>query len=81
MSSEGDNCILVPHIGMQFTLEENARGFYNEYARRMGFSIQAESSKRSTPFGPLNLKYFVCYKASKKRSYVAKFKPSCDHPN
>jgi len=39
MLGEGDNYILVPHVGMQFTYEEDAHGFYNEYARRMRFSI------------------------------------------
>lgn len=39
ISSKGDNCISMPHIGIQFTLEEDAHGFYNEYAKRMGFCI------------------------------------------
>ncbi|GLT36114.1 hypothetical protein SLA2020_105160 [Shorea laevis] len=30
----------MPYEGMQFPSEVEARGFYNEYARRMGFSIR-----------------------------------------
>ncbi|GLT48891.1 hypothetical protein SLA2020_412660 [Shorea laevis] len=69
----------MPHEGMQFPSEDEARGFYNEYAKRMGFSIQTKSSKRATPNGPLDQKYYVCYKARKKRNYEPKFKPLCDH--
>ncbi|GLT35171.1 hypothetical protein SLA2020_096460 [Shorea laevis] len=28
-----------PHIKMEFLTDDSAFGFYNEYARRMGFSI------------------------------------------
>ncbi|GLT37401.1 hypothetical protein SLA2020_117190 [Shorea laevis] len=37
-----------PHEKMQFSSREDAHGFYNEYAKRMRFSIQIESSKRSS---------------------------------
>ncbi|GKU98073.1 hypothetical protein SLEP1_g11125 [Rubroshorea leprosula] len=70
----------MPYEGMQFPLEDEARGFYNEYARRMGFSIRTKSSKRTTPNGPLDRKYYVCYKAGKKRNYEPIFKPLCDRP-
>ncbi|GLT63073.1 hypothetical protein SLA2020_356650 [Shorea laevis] len=35
----------MPYEGMQFPSEDEARGFYNEYARRMGFSIRTKLSK------------------------------------
>ncbi|GLT39742.1 hypothetical protein SLA2020_139180 [Shorea laevis] len=71
----------MPYEGMQFSSEDEVRGFYNEYARRMGFSIRTESSKRTTPNGAIDRKYYGCYKASKKRNYEPKFKPLCDRPH
>ncbi|GLT29327.1 hypothetical protein SLA2020_042010 [Shorea laevis] len=80
MSGEDDITSWMPHEGMQFPSEKEAHEFYNEYARRVGFSIRTESSKRSTSYGPVDRKYYVCYKAGKKRPYVPKYKPSCDRP-
>ncbi|GLT45476.1 hypothetical protein SLA2020_193050 [Shorea laevis] len=62
----------MPCKGMQFLSADEAREFYNEYAKRMGFSIHTELAKRSSPDGPVNRKYFVCYKARKKRNYQPK---------
>ncbi|GLT48866.1 hypothetical protein SLA2020_224580 [Shorea laevis] len=56
-----------PHIGMQFPTNDSTFGFYNEYARRMEFSIRKESTKRSKPNKPINRRYFVCYKAAYKK--------------
>ncbi|GLT35469.1 hypothetical protein SLA2020_099180 [Shorea laevis] len=56
-----------PHIGMEFSTDDSAFGFYNEYARRMGFSIRKELAKRPKPDKPINRRYFVCYKAAYKR--------------
>ncbi|GKV13908.1 hypothetical protein SLEP1_g24867 [Rubroshorea leprosula] len=80
MSGEDDITSWMPHERMQFPSEKEAREFYNEYARRVGFSIRTESSKRSTSYGPVDRKYYVCYKAGKKRPYVPKYKPSCERP-
>ncbi|GKV05164.1 hypothetical protein SLEP1_g17206 [Rubroshorea leprosula] len=80
MSGEDGITSWMPHEAMQFPSEKEAREFYNEYVRRVGFSIRIESSKRSTSYGPIDRKYYVCYKASKKRPYVPKYKLSCERP-
>ncbi|GKV29421.1 hypothetical protein SLEP1_g38350 [Rubroshorea leprosula] len=56
-----------PHIMMEFSTDNSAFGFYNEYAKRMSFSIQKESAKRPKPDKLINRRYFVCYKAVYKR--------------
>ncbi|GLT33421.1 hypothetical protein SLA2020_080150 [Shorea laevis] len=81
MLGEDDIIGRMPHQGMQFPSVDEAREFYNEYAKRMGFSIRTESAKRSSLNGPVNRKYFVCYKAGKKRSYQPKKKGTCDRPD
>ncbi|GLT45660.1 hypothetical protein SLA2020_194760 [Shorea laevis] len=69
--SSNDNLCLVnggkPHIGMQFPTDDAAISFYNEYARRMGFNIRKDSTKRQGPDKPINRRYLVCYKAAYKR--------------
>ncbi|GLT37029.1 hypothetical protein SLA2020_113710 [Shorea laevis] len=60
----------MPREGMQLSTEEEAHEFYNEYAKRTRFGIRTESSKRSTAYGPVDRKYFVCYKVGRKRAYL-----------
>ncbi|GLT28430.1 hypothetical protein SLA2020_033650 [Shorea laevis] len=67
--------------GMQFPSTDEAHEFYNEYAKKMGFSIRTELAKRSSPGGPVNRKYFVCHKAGKKRNYKPKKMGTCDRPD
>ncbi|GLT56020.1 hypothetical protein SLA2020_290940 [Shorea laevis] len=56
-----------PFVGMQFPTDDDAVGFYKEYAMRMGFSIRKESAKRSRPDEPITRRYLVCYRAAYKR--------------
>ncbi|GLT32797.1 hypothetical protein SLA2020_195810 [Shorea laevis] len=74
MLGEDDIIGGMPRKGMQFPSADEACEFCNEYAKRMGFSIRTESAKRLSPNGPVNRKYFVCYKAGKKRNYQPKKK-------
>jgi hypothetical protein len=39
---------VVPFMGKEFDIVEEVRRFYNAYAFKMGFSIQATSSRKST---------------------------------
>ncbi|GLT74664.1 hypothetical protein SLA2020_464500 [Shorea laevis] len=81
MLGEDDIIGRMPRKGMQFPSADEAREFYNKYAKRMGFSIRSESAKRSSPNGPVNQKYFVCYKARKKGNYQPKKQGTCDRPD
>nr|XP_010930472.1 protein FAR1-RELATED SEQUENCE 7-like [Elaeis guineensis] len=50
-----------PKVGMLFDSDEQAYQFYNEYARRIGFSIRKQNMTRSKS-GEIKLRRFVCYK-------------------
>ncbi|GLT59106.1 hypothetical protein SLA2020_319450 [Shorea laevis] len=56
-----------PCVGMQFATDDDALGFYKDYAERMGFGIRKESAKRSRPDEPISRRYLVCYKAAYRR--------------
>ncbi|CAH1433461.1 unnamed protein product [Lactuca virosa] len=53
---------LEPFEGMEFESEEAAKGFYNSYARRVGFSTRVSSSRRSRKDGAIIQRSFVCAK-------------------
>ncbi|XP_076886053.1 protein FAR1-RELATED SEQUENCE 5-like [Bidens hawaiensis] len=53
---------LEPYEGMEFESEEAAKGFYNSYARRVGFSTRVSSSRRSRKDGAIIQRSFVCAK-------------------
>ncbi|CAN1171034.1 Protein FAR1-RELATED SEQUENCE 3 [Linum perenne] len=63
-----------PQVGMEFSTDDAAKSFYEEYARRVGFSVQAGQQTRSKTYGPLIAREFVCSKGGLKRSSVA----TCD---
>ncbi|CAN1763675.1 Protein FAR1-RELATED SEQUENCE 5 [Linum perenne] len=60
--AEADVLDLEPYEGMEFESEEAAKAFYNSYARRLGFSIRIQYSRRSTRDGPVIQKQLVCAK-------------------
>ncbi|PIM99682.1 hypothetical protein CDL12_27822 [Handroanthus impetiginosus] len=39
--------VLEPYVGMEFESEDDARRFYNEYARRVGFVVRIMQRRRS----------------------------------
>nr|XP_043614212.1 protein FAR1-RELATED SEQUENCE 5 [Erigeron canadensis] len=53
---------LEPCEGMEFESEEAAKGFYNSYSRRVGFSTRVSSSRRSRKDGAIIQRSFVCAK-------------------
>jgi FAR1 DNA-binding domain len=52
-----------PELGMVFESDEAAKGFYNEYARRLGFPFRVGRSRRSKGAEEMVImKRFVCSK-------------------
>ncbi|KAG6401315.1 hypothetical protein SASPL_138167 [Salvia splendens] len=39
--------VVEPHVGMEFDSEDDARRFYNDYARRVGFVVRVMQRRRS----------------------------------
>ncbi|XP_073015535.1 protein FAR1-RELATED SEQUENCE 5-like [Primulina eburnea] len=56
----GDN--QKPEIGMKFESLEEAFSFYNQYARKSGFSARMSNSKKSKKTNEVIWKKFVCFK-------------------
>ncbi|KAL8548846.1 hypothetical protein ACS0TY_007929 [Phlomoides rotata] len=42
-----DGEVLEPYVGMEFQSEDDARRFYNDYARRVGFTVRIMQCRRS----------------------------------
>ncbi|KAI5327076.1 hypothetical protein L3X38_026472 [Prunus dulcis] len=66
--------ISEPYVGMEFNSEEAAKTFYDEYARRLGFSSKVGQSSRSKPDGTTIAREFVCGREGLKRRHA----DSCD---
>ncbi|KAL8140934.1 hypothetical protein V2J09_006955 [Rumex salicifolius] len=64
---QDDQGIIEPQVGMEFESEQAARNFYNEYARRLGFSTKVSQSGRSKLDGQIPAQEFVCSKEGSKR--------------
>ncbi|KAL2316947.1 hypothetical protein Fmac_030823 [Flemingia macrophylla] len=56
-----------PYVGMEFDSEDAARNFYNEYARRVGFSYKVGLHGRSKANGTNMYREFVCGREDLKR--------------
>lgn len=56
-----------PYVGREFDSEDAAKTFYNEYARRVGFSCKAGSHGRSKADGENMYWEFVCGREDLKR--------------
>ncbi|CAL9198936.1 unnamed protein product [Musa hybrid cultivar] len=52
---------LEPRVGMEFDDDEQAYQFYNEYARRVGFSIRKQHLTKNKS-GQVTFRRFVCYR-------------------
>jgi hypothetical protein len=59
---------IVPFMGMEFDSVEEARRVYNAYAFKMGFSIRATSSRKSTVTRELIRQEFECNHAGRPNS-------------
>jgi hypothetical protein len=57
-----------PYVGMRFDTIEEAKLHYNAYAKRLGFSIKSNTSRRSAFTGVLNKQQFCCNKFRKPRT-------------
>ncbi|XWS71784.1 hypothetical protein CRYUN_Cryun03dG0168300 [Craigia yunnanensis] len=60
--------ISEPYVGMEFDSEDAAKIYYDEYARRMGFSSKAGQLSRSKTDGIIVAREFVCGREGLKRS-------------
>lgn len=47
VGSSGGGEIIEPYVGMEFDSEDDARKFYVEYARRVGFVVRVMQRRRS----------------------------------
>jgi hypothetical protein len=73
-TSHDEDGIDEPYVGMEFDSEESAKSFYDEYARRLGFSSKASQSNRSQSDGAIITRDFVCGREGLKRRHA----DSCD---
>ncbi|KAG6629549.1 protein FAR1-RELATED SEQUENCE 3-like [Carya illinoinensis] len=65
---------IEPYMGMEFDSEDAAKTFYDEYARRVGFSSKAGQSSCSQSDGTIVARDFVCGREGLKRRHA----DSCD---
>ncbi|EOY34283.1 FAR1-related sequence 3 isoform 6 [Theobroma cacao] len=66
--------ISEPYVAMEFNAEDAAKTYYDEYARRMGFSSKAGQLTRSKIDGTIVSREFVCGREGLKRRSA----DSCD---
>lgn len=59
-----------PYVGMEFDSEDSAKSFYDEYARRLGFSSKASQSSRPQSDGAIITRDFVCGREGLKRRHA-----------
>ncbi|KAI6685394.1 hypothetical protein NL676_031307 [Syzygium grande] len=65
-----ENGMGEPHVGMEFDSEDAAKTFYDEYARREGFSSKVGPSSQSKLGGVIVAREFVCARDGLKRKSV-----------
>ncbi|XP_057952956.1 protein FAR1-RELATED SEQUENCE 5-like [Malania oleifera] len=70
--------VLEPSLDMEFTSEEDARNFYNAYAKQTGFSIRVNSYYRSKKDNSIISREFCCSKEGFRREKRAKKMDSGD---
>ncbi|KAJ8638669.1 hypothetical protein MRB53_012936 [Persea americana] len=54
-------------LGMQFKTADDAYRWYNDYARRVGFSVRIDRQERSRRDGEVISRVFVCSREGKRR--------------
>jgi hypothetical protein len=59
----------IPHLEMEFESEVAAYDFYNEYSKKMGFSIRREYGNKSKVDGILTSRRFTCFKEGNRGVY------------
>lgn len=73
-SAHDEDGAAEPHVGMEFHSEDSAKTFYDEYARRLGFSSKVVHFNRSKTDGTVVSREFVCGREGLKRRSA----DSCD---
>ncbi|XP_022966676.1 protein FAR1-RELATED SEQUENCE 3-like [Cucurbita maxima] len=73
-SLHDEDGIIEPYVGMEFESEDDTKTFYDEYARRFGFSSKIGQLSRSKSDGTIIAREFVCGRECSKR----KSADSCD---
>lgn len=66
---QDENGIMEPKVGMKFESEDAAKTFYDEYARRSGFTTRTCETGRFRPDSPVSSssRQFICAKQGSKR--------------
>ncbi|XP_057953744.1 protein FAR1-RELATED SEQUENCE 3 isoform X2 [Malania oleifera] len=73
-NAQDDDGFAEPHVGMEFESEDAAKIFYDEYARRIGFSTKVSQNSRPRPDGTVTAREFACAREALKRRNA----DSCD---
>ncbi|GJR04548.1 protein FAR1-related sequence 3 [Tanacetum coccineum] len=55
-----NNTEAKPHVGLEFAYADAAKTFYNEYAKRVGFTTRVDQSTQSTSNATVGRLDFVC---------------------
>ncbi|KAF2322291.1 hypothetical protein GH714_010555 [Hevea brasiliensis] len=66
-SAHDEDGVVEPHVGMEFHSEDAAKTFYDEYAKRLGFSSKVVHFNRSKTDGTVVFREFVCGREGLKR--------------
>lgn len=72
--SHVEDGILEPYVDMEFDSEDAAKTFYNEYAKRVGFTIKVGQHGRSKADGTVMYREYICGKEGLKKRLT----DSCD---
>lgn len=64
--------VMEPDVNMEFASEDDARNFYNAYAKQTGFSIRVNSYYRSKKDNSIISREFCCSKEGYRREKRAK---------
>lgn len=75
VGSSGGIPILEPHVGMEFDTEDDARNFYVEYARRVGFVVRIMQRRRSGIDGKTLARRLGCNKQGFSPNHRVAFGP------
>ncbi|KAG5556095.1 hypothetical protein RHGRI_006654 [Rhododendron griersonianum] len=67
LSAQDEVGFAVPNIGMEFKSEDAAKTFYDEYARRVGFSTRVSQFRFCDPDGKTNALEFLCAREGIKK--------------
>ncbi|CAA2969341.1 FAR1-RELATED SEQUENCE 3 [Olea europaea subsp. europaea] len=67
IDQDGVGIFPEPHVGMEFESEHAAKTFYDDYARRLGFSSRVSQNGRSKTNRMVTYREFLCSRGGLKR--------------